>query len=375
MAKKRRSKYGIEPLSSGSFRVTISKGYSEGKQLRVRRTFGTYEEAKSWKMRNEDAVIGDWGNKPLRSWIDQWLLLRSSEIEPATLQWYGRQLKNLPPILMETKLHDLEPIRLASEIGEIRKRNPRLAFRVLKSLRSVLKEAVRLRQIPSNPAELVRGTTVPAAKVVPWDHEETARFLQHARFHRLYPLFLLALDSGARFGELTALKWKDIDNGKIFIHSSMEEIAGKFRVKQPKTAAGERTVLITNQSMQALAEHRHAMKAKKRPAGEDDFVFRNVRGHNLARGVTGGQVFRKLARQAGVREIRFHDLRHTSATLLLSAGISIKVVSERLGHKDIAITLSTYAHALPKDHDAAKSAMEAILTNKPKTNPQNGNSG
>jgi integrase len=230
---------------------------------------------------------------------------------------------------------------------------------------------------PAHDAAKPKPST-PEMKV--WDREQVHCFLEPAKQDRLYAMYILALDSGMRQGELFGLQWPDVDfaRGCIFVQRSLEEINGKLRLKETKSAKGRRRIDISRYTLDALNSHRQRMLAEGIDV-KGGAVFVDQQGGMLRK----GNVLRRsfwttisLANDTAVKEaqekgggtvpallpvIRFHDLRHTMATLLLKADENVKVVSERLGHAKIQLTLSTYTHCLPCMQKRAAEKMDSIL--------------
>jgi integrase len=198
------------------------------------------------------------------------------------------------------------------------------------------------------------------------DASQVTRFLGAAKEDRLYALYVLALDSGMRQGELVALQWADVDftAGSVVVQRSLEEINGKLRLKDTKSAKGRRRIELSRFAQDALHEHRKAMLAEGKDVRTGP-VFCAPEGGWLRKGnflrrsfwpciESANQKTRAAAVEAGTQPpddlpvIRFHDLRHTCATLLLLADVNVKVVSERLGHASIQLTLDTYSHEMQK---------------------------
>ena len=169
----------------------------------------------------------------------------------------------------------------------------------------------------------------------------------------LHALFVMALSTGMRSGELFGLQWGDLDfnKGFVMVQRTLEELSGKLRVKPPKTAAGRRRIDLPANVLTILETHRKSQLASghiKHP------VFCDAQGGWLRRPTVARRHFHPLIKSAGVPKIRFHDLRHTAATLMLIEGVHIKAVAQRLGHNDERITLQIYSHLLPSvQRDAA----------------------
>jgi integrase len=186
-----------------------------------------------------------------------------------------------------------------------------------------------------------------------WTAGELRRFLEHVQGERLYALWLLAASTGMRRGEVLALRWPDVDLG-----------AGRISIGQSKTAAGRRSVALDPGTVVALKAWRKAQMAERLAWGaayaDSGLVFTREDGTPLVTSSVG-RTFARWQRQAGLSRIRFHDLRHTHATLALQAGVHPKVVSGRLGHASIAITLDTYSHAVPALEEEAAATVAALV--------------
>jgi integrase len=195
-----------------------------------------------------------------------------------------------------------------------------------------------------------------------WTAEEASVFTEAARTNRLWPLWELALTTGMRQGELLGLRWGDIN----FEERTLWVRQAVYRgwVGEPKTASGVRSIPLLPAVLESLREHRRHQNERRLKAGPDwednDLVICTQTG-----GVYGhtnvNMEHEKIMAQVGVTRIRFHDLRHTYATLALSAGIPAHVVSAILGHANIKITLNTYAHVLPTQYEDVRERLELLL--------------
>jgi integrase len=221
--------------------------------------------------------------------------------------------------------------------------------------------------LPYNPARDA-DKPVPAgnAAVRALDPDEVARFRAAAREGRLYALYVLWLDSGAREGELFALTWGDVDwqGGAVRIVRSLEEYKGRLELKDVKTKGSRRRVVLSAFSLDALAEHRKAMLAEGHYRA-DGPVFCAPAGGWLRKSNLRRRSFDVTLRRAGLPHFRPYDLRHSTATMLLLSQESPKVVSERLGHSTVRMTLDTYSNTLPGMQERAAAKLDAILRNAP----------
>jgi integrase len=177
------------------------------------------------------------------------------------------------------------------------------------------------------------------------------------RFHALY---VLAVTTGLRQGELLGLQWEDVDLASAVLHirRALQEVAGRLWLDEPKTAKARRTVDLPAVAVAALREHGDRMLAE---AHLREFVFCDSQGGPVRKSNLIRRSFLPLLKRAGLPRIRFHDLRHTAATLLLLQGVHPKVVQERLGHSQISITLDTYSHVLPSMGREAAAKLDALL--------------
>jgi integrase len=231
------------------------------------------------------------------------------------------------------------------------------------TLTIALNEAVRLDLLQGNAAEKVRKPKAAKPEIQPLDPDQAAALLEEARSDRLFPLYRTALDSGARPGELFALLWPDIDfdRGFMSITKSLEEINGILRVKETKNGKSWRRVDLSAETMSALTEHRKAMLAAGFINGP---VFCDTEGGYLRQSNLRKNSFKPILKRSSLPDVRLYDLRHTCATLLLLADNAAKVVSERLGHSSITLTLDTYSHVLPTMQKLAADLMGRLLGGK-----------
>jgi integrase len=189
---------------------------------------------------------------------------------------------------------------------------------------------------------------------------------QSARGFAVPHLYLLALATGARQGELLALRWRDIDlsAGVVHIRGTLQWIEGEFRICEPKTEKGRRALGLPASVVSALQAHRIRQLEERLRAGDEwietDHVFATATGAPLSRSTVSHR-FKALVRQSGLPDQRFHDLRHCAASYLLALGESPRVAMEILGHSTISLTLNTYSHVVPELQRAATEKLGALL--------------
>ncbi|MFF0086955.1 tyrosine-type recombinase/integrase [Streptomyces canus] len=234
-------------------------------------------------------------------------------------------------------------------------------------LKSALEHAVREEEIPRNVARNVRTGTPRPRRFEPLTADEARQFLASAQGHRLHALIELALHTGLRKGELLGLRWEDLalDTGTAAIRRTLQRTsAGGLTTLPTKTRASERRIALPTRCLHSL-KHYHEQQQREREAAATEWqhsghVFTTSQGRpidptNLAR------TFTSLLRKAGLRRIRFHDLRHSTATLLLEQGIELVVIKELLGHAHIGVTATVYAHVrLRLQRDAIDTLSNAL---------------
>lgn len=202
-----------------------------------------------------------------------------------------------------------------------------------------------------------------------WNEEEARRFLEAAKGSRYYALFYLALATGMRSGELLALTWNDVDlaAGMVAVRRTLAGVSDGAPVWQdPKTPAARRRIPIDPAAVEVLRQHRRRQaeeRLKAGPAWQDHGLVFCTRSGRPVIYTNLYYLMRGIAKRAGVPPIRFHDLRHTHATILLRQGVHPKVVAERLGHSRVAVTLDTYSHVLPDTQAEAARVIGQVLSN------------
>jgi len=233
-------------------------------------------------------------------------------------------------------------------------------------LRSALAHAVKRNMLPRNPAD---DATLPKShrhEMRCLDRCEAQRFLAAAETDQWSALWILLITTGLRPGEACALKWTDLSDTRLSIQRTLVPgYRGTWQLDEPKTARSVRSIPLPPSAVRALVRHRANQAAERLRAGASykdlDFVFANSLGDPLHPEVLSKRPFHRILQAAGLPQIRMYDLRHTAATLLLAAGENPKVVSERLGHASITLTLDTYSHVLPDMQQAAADKLERML--------------
>jgi integrase len=314
----------------------------------------------------------DAGKVTVREFFDRWLEATAPTLRAATVRRY-RDLARLhiTGVVGNLKLGKLSPgdvqrlyaDRLAAGLS------PTSVRHVHGLLHRALGDAVRWGLLPRNVTDSVDPPRRSTPEAKTWDAGQVARVLTAATGDDLEALWRLAVLTGMRRGELLGLRWADVDldAGALSVRRTMSR-GGSSQLEggEPKTASGKRRVALPASVVESLRRHRVRQleyRLKAGPAFEDrGLVFANETGGPLHPNSLAIR-FRKLIAAAGVPAIRFHDLRHTCATLLLSQGVHPKVVQERLGHADIAMTMNLYSHVTADMQRQAADQLDAAIEN------------
>jgi integrase len=224
-------------------------------------------------------------------------------------------------------------------------------------LHRALKSAVRWGLVSQNVCDSVEIPRKVRYQIHPLALEQTQKFLDTVPGHTNEALFVLAVATGMRRGELAGLKWQDVDleQGVLHVRRSLvrvpTQMGGGYMEAEPKTEKSRRSIMFPDFASEALKAHNKRQQEIKSQAGnlwqEYDYVFCTPLGEHINPGRNILEEFKKLLKRAGLPDVRFHDLRHGAATMLLGMGIHPKIVQERLGHHDIGTTMDIYSHVLP----------------------------
>jgi integrase len=245
---------------------------------------------------------------------------------------------------------------------------PRTVLHIHRTLSKALKQATDDGLIPRNAAASVKPPQARREEMQPLSRDQVRMFLDTVKGDRMEALYVLAVTSGLRQGELLALKWEDVDlegtNPTLEVRRSLSETRGRRSFVIPKSGRG-RHLRLSKRAASALRVHRkRQLEERVRKAGlweDHGLIFPSEVGTPMS----GRNLYRafkiRVKRAALPQTLRFHDLRHTCATLLLRQGVNPKFVQELLGHADISLTLNTYSHVLPDMGDAAAGGMDAAL--------------
>jgi integrase len=309
--------------------------------------------------------------------IAQWLESVKVRVRPSTFGMYETLCRlYVAPMLGTVPLQQLTASRLNSLYAELLvngRRNgkgglsPKTCRHLHATIRAALNDAVRWQLLTRNVALQATPPRPQPKEMQTWTAPELRGFLAHVEAERLYAAYVLAATTGLRRGELLGLRWRDLDlnAARLSVTQTLVSVNYAVSFSAPKTAKGRRSVALDSATVGVLRAHRVAMLEERLSLGlgapaEDGLVFTDLDGTAL-HPVGFSERFDRLVKAAGARRIRLHDLRHTHATLALAAGVHPKVVSERLGHSSVSITLDLYSHSIPALEEEAAEKVAALV--------------
>ena len=313
-------------------------------------------------------------NMTVAEFLAKWLVHIETKVARKTCSRYAEICqRHLVPALGHLQLTKVQPLHiqemyaLALKAGRLDGKGGLSAQTVVhhhRVLREALGRAVKWRLLTRNPADAVDPPRPKTREMRALDEVETADLLRAAEGTRLYLPVLVAVTTGLRRGELLALRWRDIEGDILRVNRAVEQIKGHTSFKEPKTSGAKRNIALPSITVEALRRHRAQQNKERLMLGlayqDNGFVFCQPDG-TLWLPDRFTAAFRRLQAKANIGGVRLHDLRHTHATQLLRQGIHPKIVSERLGHSSVGITLDTYSHVLPGMQAEAARKLDAAL--------------
>ncbi len=309
--------------------------------------------------------------RTVAAFLDHWLVdVAKPSVRPKTYASYSQLVRlHLKPALGHHQLSKLSPqhIQMMMNGKSAAGLSPRTVQYLRAVLRRALGQALKWGLVGRNVATLVDPPRSQRSEVTPLSPLQARAFLMAAQGDRLEALYSVAIALGLRQGEALGLRWADVDldAGTLRVRHALQRIDGTLQLVEPKTKRSKRTIPMPPSVVTALRAHRVRQLEERLIAGsrwrEYDFVFPSTIGTPAdARNIV--RRFHALLDRAGLPSMRFHDLRHTCASLLLAQHVPPRVVMETLGHSQIALTMDTYSHVMPVMQREAATLMDQLLT-------------
>ncbi len=342
---------------------------------RISKSFATKTDAQSWL--NEMSFKRDRGLKiassriQLRNYLSEWLDIHSTQLKPASERRYRQIARDYvypyigKKMLCDLTVFDIEGLYQKLLANDVSVRNVRYVHSLLhRSLKDALKRGI----VGFNAAHGARQPKLTQKEMIILDEDQVMRFFIGVKGHRLEALFHLAIKTGMRQGEIFGLKWSDIDwqRGRLRVQRQAQRVKGQGKIfVPPKTKAGRRSIPIGSEMLLLLRKHREKQVIKKVFSGREwhelNLVFPTRNGKPLSESNLLKE-YKLLLEVCGLPKMRFHDLRHTAASIMLNRGIPPFVVSRILGHSKPSTTMDIYGHLIPIMHEGIGDQMDDWLT-------------
>lgn len=364
----------IKQRSKGSWTIWVDIGRETGQRKQQTLTVhGTKKDAERELRAILTRIEGGAHVKPVKitvaEHLNQWLTgYVKTNCSQRTLDGYQSIIeRHLIPALGHVQLRQLQPPTIQGYYGKAcEKLSARTVHHHHRVLSQSLKYAVRQGYLGRNPAELVDPPSPHKKAMRTLTPSEVEVLFDMAKDNHYYPVIYTAVSTGLRQAELLGLKWRDInlDLLSISVSQVLYKRGGICEFKEPKTSHSRRRVAMTPKLALYLREYRAERESLywqlRQPLTLDSLVFANIEGKPLDPCVLSHD-FARIVKRAGLRGVRFHDLRHTFASLMLLRGAKPKVISEALGHASVAFTMDTYSHIIEGMQEDAMALLDEVL--------------
>jgi len=353
----------VPDLATGKTKPQWVGGFDSEKSAKLARDKARVSLSSSTYVSPSKATVGEY----LRTWINE---VHASQLKATTLERYKQVInKHLIPELGAIKLQDLRASHVQALYTNLLTRptatgeplSPRTVELIGTVLKIAIKYAVNVDEVMAvNPASRVPLPKGKGSIPAPWSIQELNTFLDVARTHRLFFFFRLSAFTGARRGELLALKWSDFDGSAITISKNRLSVSKQVLVQNSTKGGtnGQRRVPLDRETIELFTAHRKRQLIERLALGgyrhDTGYVFTQENGLPIYPH-TPSDLFKKLLKKAGLRPTRLHDQRHLHATELLRLGEPLHVVASRLGHRDAMVTATIYAHVSDQQAETASS--------------------
>lgn len=368
---KRKQKHGISWL----LKYDTGKDPLTGKRLMAYKTVkGGHKNEARKELRRLLSLVDTGGHvarerRTFAEWVRDWLTGIEPTVSAKTFERYQELLNlHVVPYLGDWPLQRVASGQIEALYTRLRTGGPErkrklseaTILHVHRVLNKSFSDAVRKQVVEKNPLAAVltprpeRGKTGLQIRMQALDADQLCTLLKGFKGHSLYPLVVLAAATGARKGELLALRWSDVSTllKTLRIERAVEDTnANGIRIKSPKNQSSRRTIGLDTGTVSLLEAFRH----HRQPQNVEDLIFSEPSPRNVSK------LFGKQASKLGFGGLRFHDLRHSHASQLLANGVAVNAVAARLGHSSPMVTLTVYSHVLKRSEDQAVSVVETLL--------------
>ena len=377
----------VKKDASGQWRFVVDLRAADGKRKQAyRRGFATKKAA-------QEALTKLLGDKqqgtfvaPVRSTlndflVNEWLPARRVSLRDSTTASYEQLIRNyVTPTIGSIKLQSVDGAMLNRLYGELLTNGRTgarsgagagLSVKTVRNLHGLLtrafKDGIRWGRLQRNPCDAADPPKGKSPEMKAWTTDELRAFIKSVQSHRWVGVWALMATTGMRRGEVLGLRWTDVDleAGTVTIRSTRIRYNKTIAASTPKTARGNRTISIGPATVLALRGWKKAQTSERLVMGagwqNGDGLVVTIADGSAPNPEAFSNLFGDLVRRAGVPLIRLHDLRHSYATAALADGVPVKVVSQRIGHADVGVTLKVYAHVLPGDDADAAARADSLL--------------
>jgi len=307
----------------------------------------------------------------LAEFLERWLAdVAARRVRPSTRESYERVIRvRILPALGKTKLSAVTPLQLQALYSRLLDKGlaPASVVRTHAILHGAFRQAVRWNILPRNPADAASPPSIPRQEMRALTRDQVMSLIDTAPDPVMKTLYAVAATAGLRRGELLGLKWPDVDfaRGTMVVQRTAHRIRGEGIVYgEPKTNAARRSIRLGSFVLELLRKHRASQLEHRLKAGpawqETGVIFTSLYGTPLE-AARVSRIFQRDLANAGLPRVRFHDLRHTAATLLIEQGVPIKAVQSTLGHSTIATTMDVYAHLTPAMQESVAEAIDRLF--------------
>jgi integrase len=351
-----------------------------GKRKTKYRSFrGTKREAQIELARlvagTADGITLDPSKTTLAQFLDRWESWAATQVSRKTLERYTELIRHhVRPRLGAARIQKLRPVNFAELYGKLQEDKPagaglapRTVGHIHRLMHRAMGYAVKWEVIATNPVSAADPPRVERTETQILDGDQIKAVLGALRGHVLYPIVVIGLTTGARRGELVALRWGDIDidNGKITIERSYEQTNQGLALKAPKTKAGRRVVTVPPSITAELKKHWRQQQEQRLALGlgkaaPEDLVFARPGGVPWPPDALTGD-WARTVRVLKLPKVTFHALRHTHASQLIAAGLDVLTVSRRIGHSNPTVTLGIYAHLFGNTDERAAAIVDEAM--------------